>query len=63
MKKTSLFIALVAFVALPTLHLAKESGGFISLFNGKDQTGWHNPYDWGKVEVKDGEFHLTAEKK
>ncbi|MFK5924259.1 MAG: DUF1080 domain-containing protein, partial [Verrucomicrobiota bacterium] len=33
------------------------------LFNGKDQTGWHNPYDWGKVEVKDGEFHLTAEKK
>lgn len=33
------------------------------LFNGKDLTGWHNPYDWGKAEVVDGEIHLTAEKK
>ena len=33
------------------------------LFNGKDATGWKNPYEWGKVEVVDGEFHLTADKK
>ena len=33
------------------------------LFNGKDLTGWHNPYDWGKAEVVDGEIHLTANKK
>lgn len=63
MKKTSLILALLALVSIPTLQLAQQGDGFTSLFNGKDQTGWRNPYDWGKVEVKDGEFHLTAEKK
>lgn len=33
------------------------------LFNGKDLSGWHNPYEWGKAEVVDGEIHLTANKK
>jgi hypothetical protein len=26
-------------------------------------TGWKNPYEWGQIEVKDGEIHLTGEKK
>jgi hypothetical protein len=33
------------------------------LFDGKTLTGWRNPYDWGTAEVKDGEIHLTADKK
>ncbi len=40
-----------------------QDGGMTSLFNGKDTTGWKNTYEWGKVEVVDGEFHLTADKK
>ncbi len=63
MQKTSLILALLALVSIPVAHFAQEKDGFVSLFNGKDQSGWRNPFDWGKVEVKDGEFHLTAEKK
>lgn len=37
--------------------------GFVSLFDGKTMTGWKNPYEWGTIEVKDGEIHLTGEKK
>jgi hypothetical protein len=36
---------------------------WIHLFNGKDLTGWKNPYEWGKAEVVDGEIHLTGENK
>ncbi len=37
--------------------------GWTPLFNGKDLTGWKNPYDWGESKVVDGEIHLTANKK
>ena len=40
-----------------------EDDGFQVLFNGKDLTGWTNPYEWGKAEVVDGEIHLTADRK
>ena len=63
MQKTSLTLALLALISIPAVHFAQEKDGFVSLFNGEDQTGWRNPFDWGKVEVKDGEFHLSAEKK
>ena len=36
---------------------------FKNMFNGKDFTGWENPYDWGKYVWKDGEIHLTTEKR
>ncbi len=36
---------------------------FTPLFDGKTMTGWKNPYEWGTIEVKDGEIHLTGEKK
>ena len=36
--------------------------GWVNLFDGKTLTGWRNPYDWGKAELKDGEVHLTSTK-
>jgi hypothetical protein len=40
-----------------------EKEQFTALFNGKDLSGWKNPYEWGKAEVVEGEIHLTADKK
>ncbi len=37
--------------------------GYTPLFNGKDLTGWRNPYDHGNAKVVDGEIHLTGSKK
>ena len=42
---------------------AADKDGFVPLFDGKTMTGWKNGYDWGTIEVKDGEIHLTGEKK
>lgn len=36
---------------------------FVSLFDGKTLTGWKNPYEWGQIDIVDGEIHLTGEKK
>lgn len=36
---------------------------FVPLFDGKTLNGWRNPYEWGKVEIVNGEIHLTGEKK
>ena len=33
------------------------------LFNGKDLTGWKNPYEWGQAEVVEDEVHLTGNQK
>ncbi|MCC9658836.1 family 78 glycoside hydrolase catalytic domain [Rhodopirellula halodulae] len=40
-----------------------HSRGYSPLFNGKDLSGWHNPYPHGEAKVVDGEIHLTADKK
>ena len=40
-----------------------EEEGWVSLFDGKTLEGWENPFTYGTVEVKDGEIHLTANKK
>ena len=62
MKRICLFLSVAA--ALGSLQLnAAEGEGFVSLFDGKTMTGWKNPYEWGQIEVKDGEIHLTGEKK
>lgn len=37
--------------------------GYRPLFNGKDLTGWKNPYSHGNALVVDGEIHLRADKK
>ncbi len=39
------------------------SSGYTPLFNGKDLTGWRNPYAHGEAEVVDGEIHLKANDK
>ena len=40
-----------------------ERQGFKPLFNGKDLTGWKNPYEYGEAKVVGQEIHLTANKK
>lgn len=41
---------------------ADDKDGWTVLFNGKDVAKWENPYAWGKVEVVDGEIHLTTDR-
>ncbi len=40
-----------------------DADGFTPLFDGKTMNGWKNPYEWGKIEVVNGEIHLTGDKK
>ena len=35
----------------------------VDMFNGKDLTGWENPYAWGKVDLVGDEIHLSTVKK
>lgn len=42
---------------------AMLSRGYTPLFNGKDLSGWRNPYDHGEAKVVDGEIHLLADDK
>lgn len=53
------FAVLVVCSSLTSLTAAD----WTPLFNGKDLDGWHNPYEWGKVNIVNGEIHLTANKK
>jgi hypothetical protein len=36
---------------------------WVDLFNGQNTDGWTNPYEWGTVQVVDGEIHLTGNRK
>jgi hypothetical protein len=64
MTTRTFFTTLLCAVALPAFAQDKAAAdGFVSLFDGKTMTGWKNPYEWGQIEVKDGEIHLTGEKK
>ncbi|GAA5510981.1 hypothetical protein Rcae01_06493 [Novipirellula caenicola] len=42
---------------------AMLSRGYTPLFNGKDLSGWWNPYPHGEAKVVDGEIHLMANEK
>ena len=60
----SILSAFFALSLVPALAEPKTDGdGFTPLFDGKTTAGWTNPYKWGKIEVVDGEIHLTADKK
>jgi hypothetical protein len=58
---------LAAFACLALLPATAEektpADGFTPLFDGKTMSGWKNPYSWGKIEVVNGEIHLTGDKK
>ena len=41
----------------------QSSGEFKPLIQGDSLEGWHNPYEWGKVELVDGEVQLTGDRK
>lgn len=41
---------------------AEDEKEWVNLFDGKTLTGWHNPYDYGKADIVDGEIHLTSDK-
>ncbi len=58
-----LLAATTVLLAAGASNAADSEGEWTPLFNGKDLSGWQNPYDWGKAEVVDGEIHLTADKK
>lgn len=60
----------VATIASPVLAADGSVGfdslvdrGYTPLFNGKDLSGWRNPYSHGEAKVVDGEIHLLADKK
>ncbi len=57
------FVFLVTFLVSTGLKAQDDGGDFVSIFDGQTIAGWHNPYDWGDVSVKDGEIHLVAQKK
>ena len=42
---------------------ARDKDGFTPLSDGKTLSGWNNPYPWGKIEIVNGEFHLTGDRK
>jgi hypothetical protein len=42
---------------------AMISRGYRPLFNGKDLSGWRNPYSFGEATVEGGEIRLLADKK
>lgn len=60
MKLHSILLSCIA-LALPLQ--AQDKDGFTSLSDGKTLAGWTNPYKWGKIEIVNGEFHLTGDKK
>ena len=64
MKLRSLLPLLFCASLLPVFAEDKATAdGFTPLFDGKTTTGWTNPYTWGKVDVVNGEIHLTGDKK
>jgi len=68
---TTSLLTLLAFSALlPAAHAQDDAHGpdadgpaFENLFDGKTLSGWHNPYEWGKAWVEDGEIRLQAGRK
>jgi hypothetical protein len=58
-----LCLALVGLLLAHAPSPAADADGFVPLFDGKTMTGWRNPYEWGTIEVVNGEIHLTGDKK
>jgi hypothetical protein len=63
MKPLSLLPLSISLIFAATGLATAADGDWVDLFNGKDSSGWKNPYSWGEVKVVDGEIHLKANKK
>ena len=53
---------LVVLLMLSSCLTGREKA-WVDLFNGKDLTGWENPYSWGEAKVKNGIIELVGNKK
>jgi len=43
--------------------VSEDDVPWVELFDGENLDGWFNPYDWGNAVAKDGEIHLTTNKR
>ena len=50
--------------AVPLPRSATERvDGWVAMTNGRDLSGWRNPFSWGEAKVVGGEFHLLGDRK
>ena len=54
-------IPVLALITFASFSLGKKQ--WVDLFNGKDLSGWENPYEWGEASVVDGMIELVGNKK
>jgi hypothetical protein len=58
-----IFVAFICLSLFSSNAILAAEEDWDPLFNGKDLSGWKNPYEWGHAEVVGDEIHLTGEKK
>ncbi len=58
-----ILIPFLTSLILSPLGAEKSKAKWINLFNGKDLSGWHNPYSYGQFKVVKGVIELVADKK
>ncbi|MFM7180852.1 MAG: DUF1080 domain-containing protein [Verrucomicrobiales bacterium] len=67
MKSLRILLSLSVFAVAAPVVFAEDKPADAAemkpLFDGKTTQGWKNPYEWGKIDIVDGEIHLTADKK
>jgi len=56
------WIYTISLLTITSCLLGGEKG-WVDLFNGKDLTGWENPYEWGEATVNEGIIELVGNKK
>jgi hypothetical protein len=61
--KTSPTFLIAAFFLAAASSVFAASSGWVSLFNGKNLSGWRTPYSWGEARVVGKEVHLIGDKK
>ncbi|MFM7213858.1 MAG: DUF1080 domain-containing protein [Verrucomicrobiota bacterium] len=49
--------------AEPVPGVTVRADGWVPMTNGRDLSGWRNPFAWGEAKVVDGEIHLLGERK
>lgn len=57
------FRSILLFVLTNQVFSESKNSKWVNLFNGKDLSGWHNPYSHGEFNVVKGVIELVADKK